>query len=152
MKLSDIIKNIPDIWIPDEHGNLNVGGRGLTSLNGAPRRVEGYFDCQGSRLTSLDYAPEYVGKSFNCCNNYILSFHNIHQTIKHIGGTFWFGGRPHSGGAYLPTHLLGVCLIKGLRRIQTSTPLDALFARYRDDINLFQEALIDNGFVEQARI
>jgi hypothetical protein len=41
----------------------------LTSLVGAPQKVEGYFSCQDNQLTSLEGAPQKVEGAFDCENN-----------------------------------------------------------------------------------
>ena len=63
IKLPDNIPNNLD-------ANLNCAGCGLMSLNGAPDKVEGYFNCSDNpNLTSLKGAPSSVGRDFNCSGN-----------------------------------------------------------------------------------
>jgi len=54
-----------------EH-DIDVRHAELTSLEGAPKRVNARFDCSNNKLRSLKYSPEYV-KIFNCRSNKIKS-------------------------------------------------------------------------------
>lgn len=150
MKLNEIEQPNPPIWIPNGQGDLIVSNNNLRSLKGAPTRVPGNFSCAGNNLVSLEYAPEYVGEEFLCARNRIASLHNIHKIVRYIGHSFNIVLQETG----TPTHLLGVCLIQGLRDgfICGDDKINQLFAKYRGDINLFQEALIDAGFPEQARL
>lgn len=52
--------------------NYNVRGNKLTSLEGAPQEIGGYFDCSWmSSLTTLEGAPKRVGSYFNCSHTSI---------------------------------------------------------------------------------
>ena len=54
-------------------GNLDVSFSDLTSLEGAPSKVNGSFNCNGNRLTSLDGSPVVVGENFYCVKNLLTS-------------------------------------------------------------------------------
>lgn len=59
----------------------------LTSLEGAPEKVDGGFDCKHcEKLTSLKGAPNEVGGDFNCssCNN----LKTLEGSPKSVGGDF----------------------------------------------------------------
>lgn len=59
----------------------------LTSLEGAPKKVDGSFDCSGCKsLTSLEGAPEKVGGNFDCY--YCDSLKSLEGAPKEIGGNF----------------------------------------------------------------
>ena len=45
----------------------------LTSLVGAPQKVEGDFYCRNNQLTTLEGAPREVGGSFSCVDNRLTS-------------------------------------------------------------------------------
>jgi hypothetical protein len=45
----------------------------LTSLEHAPKQVNGNFDCKNNDLTSLEHAPKEVGKILNFSHNLIVS-------------------------------------------------------------------------------
>jgi len=91
-------------------GNIDVSDLGLTSLEGAPKSVDGYFDCSNTsnltslkgapksvsgyfscsgnpKLTSLKGAPENVGASFYCSHNPKLK--SLKGTPKNVFGSFW---------------------------------------------------------------
>jgi len=42
-------------------GDINVTNMKLTTLEGAPQTVGGYFYCSNNKLTSLEGAPQKVG-------------------------------------------------------------------------------------------
>ena len=50
-------------------GRFYCGSNQLTSLVGAPQTVSGDFFCEGNQLTSLIGAPKTVGGSFYCSSN-----------------------------------------------------------------------------------
>ena len=50
-------------------GDINVSHNKLTSLEGAPKSVLGYFYCSNNNLKSLEGGPEEVGGVFFCYNN-----------------------------------------------------------------------------------
>jgi len=57
----------------------------LTSLEGAPEYVGGYFDCSHNELTSLEGAPKEVGEHFNCSHNKLTT---LEGAPEHVGGFF----------------------------------------------------------------
>jgi hypothetical protein len=54
----------------------------LTSLEGAPREVEGDFSCSDNRLTSLVGAPQKVGGYFYCYNNLLTSLEGAPREVE----------------------------------------------------------------------
>jgi len=48
----------------DSH--IDVTGLGLTSLEGAPKSLNGWFICKDNQLTTLEGAPKIVGAAFSC--------------------------------------------------------------------------------------
>lgn len=64
------------------NGNIDCCGLGLTSLEGAPEKVEGNFDCSENKLTSLKDAPKEVKYNFICCNNKLTSLEGCPQELK----------------------------------------------------------------------
>ena len=72
-------------------GNFEcVGCEKLTSLEGAPKEVGGYFDCgYCGELTSLKGAPEKVGRYSNCSNCNGLT--SLEGAPKEVGGDFYCG-------------------------------------------------------------
>ena len=59
-------KTFLDIIIPND---IYVNGEGITSLEGAPKTINGDFDCFNNKLTSLKGAPTKVNGHFYCRNN-----------------------------------------------------------------------------------
>jgi hypothetical protein len=57
----------------------------LTSLEGAPQKVGGYFVCSTNQLTSLEGGPREVGGGFNCDSNQLTS---LEGAPKKVGGYF----------------------------------------------------------------
>lgn len=86
----------------------------ITSLEGSPSHVGGDFNCSSTKIKSLEGAPSYIGGNFNCWNTDITSLKNIHKHIKHIGGVLFLPKKVRS-------RVLGVVLIKGLRKIDFHT-------------------------------
>ena len=93
-------------------GDFNCGDNQLTTLKGAPERVDecfycilnnlktlegapkfvgGDFECYYNKLTSLEGAPKYVGGGFSCYNNNLTS---LEGAPKYIGGNFECSDNP----------------------------------------------------------
>jgi hypothetical protein len=64
------------------NGDINVSNIGLTSLEGAPKVVEGRFDCSYNYLTSLKGAPRIVKKHFYCDCNILNSLEGAPNIVK----------------------------------------------------------------------
>ena len=65
---------------------INVNREGITSLEGAPLRVEkGYFSVDCNKLKSLKHSPEFVAGSFYCRDNDLTS---LEFAPKEIVGAF----------------------------------------------------------------
>jgi hypothetical protein len=66
-------------------GHFNIQSAGLKSLEGAPRKVGGDFNCSlNNELTSLKGAPQEVGGHFNCLQNALTSLKEAPKRIKGI--------------------------------------------------------------------
>lgn len=65
--------------------NFKCDRNQLTSLEGAPQIVSGYFDCSRNQLTSLEGGPETVGESFGCSGNQLTS---LEGGPKSVGGNY----------------------------------------------------------------
>lgn len=124
----------------------------LSSLKGAPTYVSGIFDCSQNKLTSLEGAPSHVGKSFFCDSNKLTSLENVHLQIKHIGMSAYFDGNP------IESHVLGLLLIDGLGRIELDNKdvrdiLNGhLPSKGMESVLLAQEELIMAGYEEYAQL
>jgi hypothetical protein len=57
--------------------DFDCGSNQLTSLEGAPKEVGGYFDCDHNQLTSLEGAPKEVGRDFDCSHNQLTTLKGI---------------------------------------------------------------------------
>jgi len=107
--------------------NFNVRGNLLTSLEGAPSKVE-YFICSSNKITSL------VG---------------IHKIIKECVGIFILNNPIKEGG-------LGLLLIKNLEQIETDLPALDIIYKYlgkgkRGMIDC-QTELIKEGYKDFAKL
>ena len=62
---------------------FNCGHAKITTLEGSPKYVGGFFDCSHcNNLVSLEGAPEEVNGSFNCnCNNNLISLEGAPQKV-----------------------------------------------------------------------
>lgn len=155
----------------DADGDLNIVSQGLTSLEGAPKRVPGTVYAGYNDLTNLKGGPEYVGGDFivsgnplvslegaptsirgcfKCENTKITSLHNIHKQVKFIGEYFLLTDTK------ITSCILGVLLIDGLQLVQLSNkPVqNILNGHLRGDRDVFacQEELIEAGFEELAKL
>lgn len=68
-------------------GCVDFEGTQISSLEGAPRKVFGFFDCSYCQnLTSLEGSPDFVRDSFYCTGNSKLK--SLKGGPKHIGDGF----------------------------------------------------------------
>ena len=81
----DINKKIKYEFKISEQGNINCSYNKLTTLKGAPQKVDGRFDCSGNKLTTLEGAPQKVGGDFRCVGNELTT---LKGAPKEIGGDF----------------------------------------------------------------
>ena len=80
----------------------------LTSLNGAPKEVKGNFDCCGcAKLTSLQGAPKEVEVNFNCSHcDKLTSLQGAPQKVggyfncSYCSGLISLAGAPHEVGNF----------------------------------------------------
>ena len=85
------IDELPDLSSVTVKGNFTCRWTKITSLKGAPKEVEGNFDCSYNKhLTSLEGAPEKVGGNFDCEATKITS---LEGAPKEVGGDFVFNRR-----------------------------------------------------------
>ena len=66
-------------------GRFVINDAGLTSLEGAPKKVGGDFHCYNNELTSLEGAPQVVGGNFYCSANNLTS---LEGAPKKVGRNF----------------------------------------------------------------
>lgn len=150
--LSNLTVNIKGHFSPK-----NVQGRIPMKFN----HVSGLFSVPNNSLTTFDFLPM-SSHSIYIQNNNITSFHNIHKVVEYCQYKIEFRQQGESepwdkNGNYIqrpcPTHLLGFCAIKGLRKIESGYhQIDDLFVKHKGDMLTFQQALIDAGFPNQAKL
>ena len=69
-------------------GCVDLEGTQITSLEGSPREVQGFFDCSYCQhLTSLEGSPDFVRDSFYCTGNSKLK--SLKGGPKHVGEGFY---------------------------------------------------------------
>lgn len=69
-------------------GCVDFEGTQITSLEGSPREVQGFFDCSYCQsLTSLEGSPDFVRDSFYCTGNSKLK--SLKGGPKHVGEGFY---------------------------------------------------------------
>ncbi len=62
-------------------GSIDVSSLELTSLEGAPKEVDGGFDCSCNTLTSLEFSPEVVKGEFLCNLNQLTTLRHAPKII-----------------------------------------------------------------------
>ena len=77
----DTNKKIKYEFKSNEQGNVDCRNNNLTTLKGAPQKVDGYFDCAGNNLTTLEGAPQKVGRSFDCSDNKLTTLEGAPQKV-----------------------------------------------------------------------
>ena len=76
----------------------------LTSLEGAPKEVEGHFNCSDNKLTSLVGAPEKIEGHFNCSDNKLTSLEGV---PREINGSFLCYGNNLTSLKGAPEYIAG---------------------------------------------
>lgn len=97
-------------------GDFRCSSIGLTSLDGAPRKVGKSFSCSRNVLTSLEGGPEEVGRDYICSNNQLTNLEGAPDIIP--GDLFCDGNR-------LETFIGGPQRIYG-RLVATGNPVQSL--------------------------
>jgi hypothetical protein len=113
-------------------------------------RIYGSFDFgTNPTITSLQGVPLILMGDLNCGETGINNFSGVDKLIQSLHGTISVRGDS--------THLLGLLLIPGIRRINIydhGCATEHILNKYLKikDILAAQDELIDAGFVEQARL
>jgi hypothetical protein len=63
------------------NGSFGCFGNQLTTLAGVPQKVNGSFSCFGNQLTTLAGAPQTVNGSFDCSGNQLTTLVGAPQTV-----------------------------------------------------------------------
>ena len=77
----DTNKKLKYEFKPNKKGNVNCTNNKLTTLKGAPQKVDGYFDCANNKLTTLKGAPQKVDGYFDCANNNLTTLEGAPQKV-----------------------------------------------------------------------
>ena len=77
----DTNKKIKYEFTSNERGNVNCADNNLTTLKGAPQKVDGYFDCRNNNLTTLKGAPQEVSRFFSCEGNKLTTLEGAPQKV-----------------------------------------------------------------------
>ena len=81
------LEKLPDFSNIRVTNNCFFHGNQLTSLQGAPQTVGGYFSCNDNQLTSLQGAPQTVGGDFYCSGNpVVFTDDDVRAVTPNIGG------------------------------------------------------------------
>jgi len=71
-----------DLSGQDYKGDISVIGMQLTSLEGAPKTVNGYFYCSENMLFSLKGAPKNITSNFDCSKNKLKTLEDGPEEVK----------------------------------------------------------------------
>lgn len=112
----------------------------LHSLKNCPATLGGVFDCSRTPITTLEGAPPILSL-ITCVSCKNLSLHNVHKVFKKL----------EQITCDMESPMLGLCLIKEMRLILHPT-VGLIMTKYKEDIHLCQEALIDAGLAQYAKI
>ena len=77
----DTNKKIKYEFKSNERGNVNCRNNNLTTLKGAPQKVDGNFICSDNKLTTLKGAPQEIGDSFDCTDNNLTTLEGAPQKV-----------------------------------------------------------------------
>jgi hypothetical protein len=167
-----------DVSIPTEYTKIPVQFRNVSgnfvctsckihSLLGSPLHVGGSFACSYTHITSFKHAPCVVGLDFSCSNTRISSLQYA-PTI--VGGYVWCDGTSslislrgiddtHRNWVIgeelmVPSHcahLIGLSSIRGVKYVRIGKSVAQPVSIIHDPF-MWQEKLLDLGFVEQAQL
>lgn len=70
-----------EIFFGDVRGGFYCSHTRITSLKGAPEKVEQGFDCTGTNITSLEGAPREVSEYFDCGHTNITSLEGAPEKV-----------------------------------------------------------------------
>lgn len=140
--------------------NLTVNVKGHCTIHAFEKipikfnHVSGIFNCAANGQKTFDFLPMSAHIIY-FEGNKVISFHNIHKVVEYLGYKFsiYHYRAEDDATLIIPTHLLGFCLIKGIKNLVTgSAKINELFEQYKDNMLMFQQHLIDAGFPEQAKL
>jgi hypothetical protein len=135
-------------------GLVVLGDKRLGELKQLPVKfgtVNRSFDCSYNQLTSLEGAPNTIGGYFFCGGNQELtSLQGVYKIIKKINGRLYITDTPIKSGG------IGLILIEGLTKIYSNLPAFKIINRYlgqgKKGLLRCQEELVDAGYEEYAKL
>jgi len=111
------------------------------------------FECDNLGLTTLEGAPSSIAGYFYASDNRLTSLHDVHKIIKSIGGGLFLERNP------IKSCILGVLLIEGCTGIYLDNhPVQRIVNKYLPNDDGFrgvidcQSELLDAGFDEYAKL
>jgi hypothetical protein len=122
-------------------GDFDCGVALLSSFEGIPRSVKGYFACDNRCKIESHHLPLDVGGSVYLGNQNGMSFKNFHLT--HSQACYGFLQLPQ----YCPD-IVSLAFINGIKEIAINTVALTVI----HDPFLWQEKLLDMGLAAQARV
>lgn len=139
------IRPTDDSYVVDMLVPVALRKNNMTHLPVNFGNVNGFFDCRFNQLKDFKGFPTHVNGPLYMNGNSFSSFHNIHKHIKVVNGIISCDVRPN---------MLGLLMINGVTRIQTpnNPAVGEIMTNYKDDVLACQEALIDAGFVKEAKL
>ena len=137
------------------NGDFVCSNQKLTSLKGSPEVVNGFFSCTGNLLTNIDCSLE-LAQHFYCFGNRITSLKDIHKHVKELkGGAFPAEAEFNAKDNPIASHVLGLLKIKGLKHFFCdNAEVEEIINKYLPEGDIFecQSELIDAGFEEYAKL
>ena len=126
----------PSTGLVDVNGDFDCVQQNLTDFKGvAFGHVSGYFYCDNNQLTSLEGAPQKVNGNFGCSSNLLTSLKGAPQTVN---GDFWCDGNQLTSLEGVPKSVDGDFNCAD-NPVSEST-LDAIFALMKSGMG-YQQAL-----------
>lgn len=114
----------PDLSI-DTFESVVLSGHSLTNLDVQFKRIGGVgnFFVARNYLSSFRGFPSYLNGNLYADNNQFTSLKDIHKTIKHVNMSNCITPGVHAGlidfiGNPIESHVLGLCLIKGVKFVK----------------------------------
>jgi hypothetical protein len=110
-------------------------GNGLTTLEGCPSYVGGYFMCHLNNLSTLEGCPKYVGSYFDCENSSVSTLKGIEKC--EILGDFYCRKNkiPPENYIYILTAKIGGEIETG------NNEIDSILNTYKNEVKYLHKAL-----------
>lgn len=134
-----------------EHAPKTVGGHfdcsetPITSLQGAPRHIRGSFVCSDTKINSLEHVPHTIEQFLICNDTNIVTFKDVHKLSKVVAYKIICSPA---------TNMLGLTLLN-VKHIETENDdnrIGSILSQHIGDPLAAQEALLDAGFIKEAKL